>query len=370
MSRANGEGTITRRKNGTYQAAWFETVDGQRKRRFVYGKTSREVRDKLRDALNRIDQGLPGIDSADTFRAVAETWQRTTMRTSGLSRASTEAYVGALKRKVYPVIGDMRLRDLKPSDVARVLTAMQDDGLSNAYQHTASKAMSAVFKAAMADGLIASNPALAVKVRRGGHKEKVVPDRDQVAALIEACGDDLRLKALVATLAYTGCRISEALSIRWSDVGDTSIAIRSGKGGKSRAVPVTPALSEILKAWRLEQRQERLAAVWWDTEHDWVLSSECGTQWDPHNARKKFRPLVEGVESEDPDKARPPICPGVTPHSLRHATATLLLEEGVPMKVVAELLGHSSVRITQDTYSHVTARLVQEAGDAIARALG
>ena len=101
----------------------------------------------------------------------------------------------------------------------------------------------------------------------------------------------------------------------------------------------------------------------------YVLSSDCGTRWDPHNARKKFRPLVEGVASEDPEKTRPAICPGATPHSLRHATATLLLEEGVPMKVVAELLGHSSVRITQDTYSHVTARLVAEAGNALERAL-
>ncbi|MCO5299085.1 MAG: tyrosine-type recombinase/integrase [Candidatus Nanopelagicales bacterium] len=358
MTRSNGEGTIYKRKSdGKWVASFYEEVNGKRTRRVVYGTSSDDAHQKLRKALNRIDQGMPGIDSTDTFKAVAETWRRTTMRTSGLSKASTEAYVGALKRKVYPLLGNVRLRDLKPSHVARVLTAMQDDGLSNAYQHTAHKAMSAVFKAAMADGLIASNPTMAVKVRRGGHKDKVVPDRGQVAALIVAC-DDLRLKTLVATLAYTGCRISEALSIQWSDVGDASIAIRSGKGGKSRAVPMTPALAEIIKAWRLEQRQERLASTWWDEDHDWMLTSDCGTKWDPHNARKKFRPVADKV------------CKGVTPHSLRHATATLLLEERVPIKVVAELLGHSSTRITQDTYSHVTARLVQEAGDAIARALG
>jgi site-specific recombinase XerD len=85
---------------------------------------------------------------------------------------------------------------------------------------------------------------------------------------------------------------------------------------------------------------------------------------------KRYKPLADGVESDDPSKARPAICPGATPHSLRHATATLLLEEGVPMKVVAELLGHSSTRITEDTYSHVTARLVAEAANAITRALG
>jgi integrase len=66
----------------------------------------------------------------------------------------------------------------------------------------------------------------------------------------------------------------------------------------------------------------------------------------------------------------PGICPGATPHSLRRAAATILLEEGVPMKVVSELLGHSSPKVTAQTYSYVTARLVAEAGAAIARALG
>jgi integrase len=277
--------------------------------------------------------------------------------------------VGALKRKVYPVIGDVRLKDLKPSHVSRVLVAMQDDGLSNAYQNTAHKAMSTIFKFAMAEGLMAANPALSVKVKRANSKEKVVPDREQVLAMIDGC-EDQRLKTLVCVLAYTGCRISEALGLEWSDVTDNAIRIRNAKGGKSRAVPLVPALAEQLKVWRAHLAAEKLASIWWEDSHDYVIPSDCGTRWDPHNARKKFRPLVEGVVSDDPAKARPAICPGATPHSLRHATATLLLEEGVSMKVVAELLGHSSVRITQDTYSHVTARLVAEAGEALGRALG
>jgi integrase len=371
VSRSNGEGSVYQRSSdGRWIGSFYEDVQGQRKRRVIYAKTRKEANSRLQKALGRIDQGLPGIDSGSAFREVAETWRRTSMRTSGLSSASTEAYVGALKRKVYPVIGDVKLKDLKPSHVSKVLVVMQDQGLSNAYQNTAHKAMSTVFKFAMAEGLMATNPALSVKVKRANSKEKVVPDREQVLAMIAAADEDQRLKTLVCVLAYTGCRISEALSLEWSDVTGELIRIRNGKGAKSRAVPLVPALAEQLKAWKSHQAAERLASIWWDDSHDYVLASDCGTFWDPHNARKKFRPLVEGVESDDPAKARPAICPGATPHSLRHATATLLLEEGVSMKVVAELLGHSSVRITQDTYSHVTARLVAEAGEALGRALG
>ena len=130
-----------------------------------------------------------------------------------------------------------------------------------------------------------------------------------------------------------------------------------GKGSRPRTVPIAPALGVELAKWRRAQAVERLKAAWWD-DGDWMLSSDCGTRWDPHNARKRFRPIAQKV------------LPGMTPHSLRHATATMLLEEKIPMKVVAELLGHSSTRITESTYSHVTQRLVTETTDALQRRLG
>jgi integrase len=80
---------------------------------------------------------------------------------------------------------------------------------------------------------------------------------------------------------------------------------------------------------------------------------------DAHNWRsKQFTPFADTV------------APGVTPHSLRHAFATLMLEEDVPMRVVSDQMGHPPTRITECTYSHVTARLQAEAGAAIERAFG
>ena len=93
-------------------------------------------------------------------------------------------------------------------------------------------------------------------------------------------------------------------------------------------------------------------------ESNWIITIDIGTQMDAHNWRKLFRPFADAV------------APGVTPHSLRHAFATLMLEEGVPMRVVSDQMGHSSTRITETTYSHVTARLQHEAGAAVERALG
>ena len=107
------------------------------------------------------------------------------------------------------------------------------------------------------------------------------------------------------------------------------------KGGRTRAIPVPEKLQAELKAWRKAQRAEQLAAVWWDTEHDWILSTEVGTHWDPTTRARGSDSSPNG----HPAKGRRGHLPGAMPHSMRHATATILLEEGVPMRVVSELLG-------------------------------
>jgi integrase len=251
------------------------------------------------------------------------------------------------------------MRDLKPSHVADVMARMDALGLSASYRHVVHKAISGVCEMAVADGLMRANPTRKVKAPRPERSTKVVPTREQVAKMIEEAATEPRARALIVVLAYTGQRISEAHSLWWSDWdGAGTLRVLDTKGHRPRAVPVTATLAEELKAWRKVQTAERVASVWWG-EGDYILSTPIGTRWDPSNARKKaFRPVADKV------------CPGATPHSLRHAAATLLLEEGVPMRVVAELLGHADTRTTAQVYSHVTARLVADAGAAIERALG
>ena len=366
--RGNGEGNISRHpKRDLWMARWTEVMNGEVKRRTLYARTKEEAVAKLRAATTRVEAGQPGIDSAAPFKVVAEQWRRTAGISQGIGTRSMGTYSGVLRLHVYPVIGHVPLRAIKPSHVTIVLATMAEKGLSRAYQHQAHKAISGVFRMAIDDELVARNPTSAVRAPRGGHRAKVVPTRDQVLAMIAAAPDP-RMRAFVTVLAYSGLRISEALGLRWQDWDEAAtMHVMRAKGGRARAIPVPVKLQAELKVWRSAQRAEQLAAVWWDTEHDWILSTEVGTQWDTHNARKRFRALVNG--NPDAEVPVPAICPGATPYSMRHATATILLEEGVPMRVVSELLGHTSTRITEDVYSHVTARLAAESAAALDRAL-
>lgn len=356
-SRGNGEGSVYRRKDGRHVAAWTEQTPSGPKRRQVYAATEAEAKRRLTAALRRNAEGRPGLDSRMALSAWIDHWKTSTLPLEGLSLKSVQVYKDVLRLHVVPVIGAVPLRELRASHIELVLATMADKDLSRNYQHQAHKALSKCLSTARRDRLMAYDPMDGVKAPRGGEKARTVPDRAQVLALIDKA-PDARMRAFVAVLAFTGLRIDEALTLTWSDVSLDTATIRvAGKAGKRRAVPISRRLAVELASWRKAQAAERLAAAWWDHEADFVLSSEVGTKWESHNARKRFRPLAQKV------------CPGLTPHGLRHATATVLLEEGVPMKVVSELLGHSSTRITEDVYSHVTARLVQAAADALDRAL-
>lgn len=351
-----GEGSLFQQADGR----WVATFKDGSKRKRVYGKSPREANAKRKAALQRIRNGLPATASRDTFGSVAQRWREVTSKAGNLSEKSRGTYVSVLALHVEPVIGHVRIEDVKPSHVEAVMVRMAERNLSPAYRHQAHKAISAVMKSAIRDGLIGTNPTREVPAPRGNAKERVVPDRDTVRTMIASAGDE-RLRTFLVIASHTGLRIAEILNLRWADVNyeTKTITVVRGKGGKARAVYLTPTLAEQLRTWRREQSAERLAASWWSTEGDWIITTEIGTRMDEHNWRRHhFNPL------------RDTVAPGVTPHSLRHAFATIGLEEGVPIRVISEQLGHTSTRITQDTYSHVTARLLEEAGDAMERALG
>ena len=178
------------------------------------------------------------------------------------------------------------------------------------------QALRAVYRMAAADDPWLANPAAGVPAPRRVLTPKVVPTRGQVREML-AGAPDPRTKALVAILAYTGMRIGEALSLRWSDWPDTSegrLQIRATKTRRPRAVPVPAKLARHLRAWRRAQAAQQLAAPRWADE-GWILASDVGTHWEVHNARARFNGLANG----HPKRGLPPICPGATPHSLRRS---------------------------------------------------
>jgi integrase len=235
---------------------------------------------------------------------------------------------------------------------------------------------------AVSDGLILRNPTDGAKPPRASAPgEQIRPlDYEECSAFLEAARGE-RLEALYVLTVHCGLREGELLALRWEDVdleadkpallvrrtltrgedGRGYVVGTSTKSGKGRSVRLNRVAVAALEKHRKRQLEERthLAGLW--QEQDLVFPNATGTLLLPSNLRNRSFKRIK-------DRAGVPA--HLRFHDLRHTCATLLLREGVNVKVVSEMLGHASTTITLNTYSHVLPGMQDAAADAMEAVLG
>jgi integrase len=223
--------------------------------------------------------------------------------------------------------------------------------------------------------LIPRNPANDVKAPTPTPKEMHPLSASEACRLLEAVHDD-RFEALYVLAVHTGMRQGELLGLKWEDVDLESGVLRLRHalvraGGKvalgdlktpksRRSIRLTRAAAEALRNHleRQLEEMERMGSLY--QPGGLVFATESGTLINPSNLRNRsFKPLLKRTD-----------LPDICFHDLRHTCASLLFQKNVHPKFVQELLGHASVAITLDTYSHMLPGMGSEAADAIAEALG
>lgn len=223
-------------------------------------------------------------------------------------------------------------------------------------------------------GLLAKNPAEAASPPRVEHYVPPILTRDQVRGLLEQAALT-RHGAIIHTAIMTGLRRGELLGLRWQDLdleGGTAyirqslqwlsregFSFRQPKtSGSRRSVALAPSSIRVLKEHRARQLEERLLLGSAYKDNDLVFCNVVGTPINPGNLRRDWVKI-----------ARSASLTGLRFHDLRHVHASLLLIEGVHPKIVSERLGHSDVRITLNTYSHVLPGLQEQAAARLDRFL-
>jgi len=374
--RANGEGSIYRRGDGRWSGA-LSYVDrsGVRKRHVEYGPTQKDVRDKLRAARDRLDGGAPVRDAKVTLAVYVEQWIATTLAASDRKGSTKQLYAGLARTHLCPApLGALPLDRLRASDVEALVHRKRRDGKAGSTVRQIYTVLRAVLDTAVRDDLLARNPAAVVKRPAVERREAHYLTAEQVRTLVAGIAED-RLRALYLLLLGTGLRRGEALAAGWDDLdleggqirvrGTLSriggeLVITEPKTDKSRrVVPIPQPVLVELRAHRVRQLQERLHAGSEWREHGLVFCSHTGTPLDPRNALRSLQAIAVRVG-----------LPGVGLHTLRHSAASALISAGVHMKVVQEVLGHSSYAITADVYAHVGVTQQRDAADRLAEAFG
>lgn len=354
------------RDPATGSRKWLSrTVHGNRKD--AEALLHRLLRDKDLGALNR--------PSTVTLAEYLDRWLDEVAR-HRVRPSTLHGYREQLRRWVYPVLGHRRLCDLAPIELQDLYRRLLERGLAPASVRRVHARLKTALRHAVRWGLIAHNPLDRVDPPRVPRREMRALSPEQARRFLEAARED-RFGALWWLLLETGLRPSEALALRWEDVDLEAGVVRvvrslawAGRQWRfeepktpkaRRSVAISPALTAALRAQRKAVLEQRVRAghLWHDL--DLVFPSEIGTPLELRNLRNRhFRAVAE----------RAGLPAGFRPYDLRHTAATLLLLAGEHPKVVAERLGHATVHMTLDTYSHVLPTLQRRATERIARLLG
>ncbi len=365
--RGNGEGSITRRKDGLYMARYYVETPKGPKRRTLYGRTREEARDKMARALaDRVD-GLVFDDENLTVGEYLDSWLKGSVRGS-VRQSTLERYEIAVRVHIKPALGRLKLKKLTPAHLAGFYQDRLAAGFAPASVNKLHVTLHKALDQAVGWRMVPRNVAEAVSAPRPNPPEMRTLSAEETRRLLDAARGD-KLEALYVLAVHTGMRQGELLALKWQDVDleNARLSVRrtiTMSGGRillgepktkksRRTVRLTDAAVRALRGHLARQLEwiGRFGDLYRD--EGLVFASEVGSPMNPTNLRtRSFAALLKRAN-----------LPRIRFHDLRHTCATLLLSRNVHPKYVQELLGYANIAITLDTYSHV----VPGMGDRAAR---
>ena len=341
----------------------------RRKRKFFYGKTSKDARaardSYLAEAGKREPQDTdPSITIAECVECFVED-----VRNRKKAATTQQSYKHTLTLHIVPRVGKLKLTEFGVQNAKTLYEGLRRDGLSASAIARCHAVLRTMLNFAVEEELVAVNPLLSLRRTAPRYKTPKVdaPTADQIKAILKAAKGH-RLEALFELAAKCGMRQGELFALRWRDVdirGKFLSVERSAQevAGIVDFVPPKTAASrrriELSESAVAALQRRRAIAKAESHASELVFPSAAG-----HPLRKS------NFQRRDWDPVRQAAgVPTLHFHGLRHGCATMMLSEGVHAKVAAERLGHSQVRTTLDIYSHVVPGLQASAAQAIERAL-
>jgi integrase len=400
--KANGEGSISPRKDGSYMGqAYVLMADGTYKRKTVYGKSFDETHQKLTELIAQSHKGVPLPTRTWKVGEYLDHWLEHTVKVR--VRPSTYAkYENFVRLDLKPGLGKKRLDRLTPAEVRQFLNQRRAGGDSEAQLQAMHSVLRNALNDAMRDDLVMRNVASLVRAPSPKVAERQPWNAEEAKRFLVAARKHPLFAGFVLMLTL-GLRKGEVLGLAWNEIdwngwdklckphgesycqqcrmplSQASMRLRwqiqrqkraDGSGSElvrvelktqksKRALPVPLMCAAALDTRRLVQQGEWVigAGAWnpWDL----VFTTGDGTPWEPRNVNRAFDTVCEkaGVRV-------------VRVHDARHGFASLLAAEGVELSTIMALMGHSQVAVTANVYTHVPSEAKRAAIKHIDRLLG
>ncbi len=361
--RGNGAGSIYRRKS---DGKWVGSITLESgKRKVFYGKTQKEVQEKIKIALYEQQKGTLVIAPDEPLKDFLIRWLEEVCTPPNKRVSTYVKYKKTIEAYILPAIGRVPLQKLEPLQVKRLYNTQLKRGLSTKMVVEIHGVLHKALDDAVKWGLVGRNVCDLVERPRLEVKEKPLLEKDQALALLESVKQH-RLGVLLLVVLTTGMRRGELLALRWSDVDLEKGTLLVNKtvdyiphygyvenGAKTRAGRRTIRLATfVIGVLKMHQEKQQVARAKAGTrwiEKDLVFCNLTGNYFSPNYLLRLFKQVLSDAG-----------LPHMRFHDLRHSAATILLAMGIHPKVVQELLGHSSFLITMNLYGHVFPSMLNE----------
>ena len=380
-------GHIRQRSLGSFELRYSLGADAATGKRRIATATVRGTRKDAEKELRRLLRSLDTGEHVDPTRMTVRQWLTTWLATiqQEVASRSHERYASIINQHLIPALGALQINKLAPAHIQNfynelAITGRQDgkEGpLAAQSRRQVHRVLSAALSRAVEQQVIARNPCDSFKRRlpKVERREMTILSAEQSKALLAALIDDRLYWPVLIALA-TGMRRGEVLALRWRNVDFERRTIRvmeslektragfrfkSPKNGRGRVITLPTLAIEELHRRKLEQAEELLKVGVRQSGAMLVCAQPDGTSTSPFVLTHSFSNFI----AKHKDKF-----PRVRFHDLRHTHATQLLLAGVHPRIAQERLGHSTVALTLDLYSHVTATMQEDAATKIDSAFG
>ena len=302
-------------------------------------------------------KGMTSLNENMRFCDMAE-WFIDNYAKNELKEITAYNYESQIKNHLLPELGNIKLKDFTP---AKITAFFKTRTYAPATCRKVYVILQSIFARAVEQGFIKETPctkAVILPKAKQPKEKKPFLNEHQAKDLLKMVEESTQFNRIIKVLLYTGMRSGECLALRWQDIDFENKTIHientlTDVGGKHWLQPPKTktsnryiALSDILAKIFLEQKQyndEKIAKLGKDYKYpEMVFASESGNYVDRSGLNTQFRRFVKGTDFDF-----------ITLHSLRHCNATLLINSGIDLKIVSELLGHSDVSTTANVYADV-----------------
>lgn len=353
----NGMGSIRKRADGRWEAR-FSTPSGDQKS--IYGKTEKEVAQKLREILHNLDTGKWREPSRLTVSDWLDIWLRDYQ--TDTSERTAYKYRCIADKHFRKHIGNIRLTKLMSYHIRRMITAMRDEGLAATTIHSYIAILETAMQRAVEHRLINENPVCGIGLKAEHPKNFCIIDREDIPQFLDAV-HGMQYENELKIMLFTGLRVGEVRGLRWSDVdldaGTFNIQrqiqpkrmnmkqVTLPKYNKTREFHIPQEAVNALREQKRKQAEQQLKAgnKWIDDDlsSNLVFRLPNGKQHGEHTLYYAVKKLGEAMGMPD-----------LHPHDLRHSYAIAALRSGADVKTVQHNLGHATANMTLEVYAAYT----------------